>query len=117
LHALARALNDHAAKCESLSLENSTLRAREQNAPKEKSYQDRSEFERLKHADVSQGKRIAELLAKCERYGRVVEAAVKWKKVADDPGAPVWKYTMELDAALDALAADKATSAQHGEGE
>jgi hypothetical protein len=52
---------------------------------------------------------LIDLAAKCERYERVVEAAVKWKKVADDPGAPVWKYTMELDAALDALAADKAT--------
>jgi hypothetical protein len=54
-------------------------------------------------------KALIDLAAKCERYERVVEAAVKWKKVADDPGAPVWKYTMELDAALDALAADKAT--------
>ncbi len=28
------------------------------------SYQDHSEFERLKHADVSQGKRVAALLAR-----------------------------------------------------
>jgi hypothetical protein len=39
----------------------------EQIEPKEMSYQDRSEFTRLKHADVAQGKRIAELLGRLEQ--------------------------------------------------
>lgn len=37
----------------------------------------------------------------------VCEAAIEWKRVADDPGAPVWEYTMKLDAAIDALVAQR----------
>lgn len=51
-----------------------TLRALSMLQPREMNYQDRSEFERLKRADVEQGRRIAELLAErdalkaeCER--------------------------------------------------
>lgn len=33
----------------------------------------------------------------------VVRAAIEWKRVADDPGASVWKYTMKLDEAIDTL--------------
>lgn len=36
-----------------------------------------------------------------DRLVRVAEAAVTWKKVADDPGAAVWPFTEALDAAID----------------
>lgn len=40
------------------------------------------------------------LRAEVEKMRPDVEAAMAWKDVADDPGAPVWKFTMVLDAAI-----------------
>lgn len=48
---------------------------------------------------------LAEATAERDAMRDVCETAIEWKRVADDPGAPVWKYTMKLDAAIDAFAA------------
>ncbi len=45
-------------------------------APKEMSYDDRSEFDRLKHSDVAQGKRIADLIAERDRLRSDLSAAL-----------------------------------------
>lgn len=47
------------------------------------------------------------LAQECSRMKPVYEAAKEWKRIADDPGAPVWKYTMLLDAAIDAALASE----------
>lgn len=43
-----------------------------------------------------------QLRAVIEAMRPIVEAALEWKKAADDPTAEVWKYTERLDAAIDA---------------
>ena len=67
--------DDTLAEVARLSHENSAHRALAMLEPKEMSYADRAEFERLKRADVEQGKRIAALTlspSECEalQYAR-----------------------------------------------
>jgi len=63
----ARAVLAMTARLEKVELELSAHRSMAQIEPKEMSYQDRSEFTRLKHADVAQSKRVAELLGRLEQ--------------------------------------------------
>jgi len=80
-HVLADAVIALSARLEQADLELSAHRSMAMIEPKEMSYQDRSEFTRLKHADVAQGKRVAELLGRLEQVQKVVEAAREFYSV------------------------------------
>lgn len=67
-----------AQKCRDLADEMTARVAMAMLEPAGMSYQDRSEFERLKHADVEQGKRIAELLAERDAQAAIVQTAREW---------------------------------------
>lgn len=74
----AAALDDRdaaIARAKELRLEVGAHRAMSQLGGADQTYQDRSEFNRLKHSDVAQGKRIAELLAENERLRECLRIA------------------------------------------
>lgn len=81
------------AEVERLSRENSAHRALAMLEPKEMSYADRAEFERLKRADVEQGKRIAALTlspSECEALQWARDAiAMRGGAEPPDPGSPL----------------------------
>lgn len=81
------------AEVERLSRENSAHRALAMLEPKEMSYADRAEFERLKRADVEQGKRIAALTlspSECEALQWARDAiAMRGGTEPPDPGSPL----------------------------
>jgi hypothetical protein len=68
---------------ERMGRENAAHRALAMLQPKEMSYADRSEFERLKRADIDQGKCVAELIAKIERLRAALDKALHLIHVPD----------------------------------
>lgn len=46
---------------------------------------------------------VERLRVEVDQLQTLKRAAIAWKRAADDPEAPVWKFTEKLDAAIEAL--------------